>query len=219
MNAQTIMPLLFSLESLLFLAGVFMHLSKKNTTLVLVYVLQSFAVIGILASIGMTHHEQGLVLAAALTFVVKVVLAPLIFMRSIKTNNEKIAAGSYLNTPLTLIVILTLLLLAQSNVFVAVANLAPGFERFVHFTLAGLFISMFLTMNQRGIIHQIVGVLSMENSIVALGSLFGLEHTFALELGILFDICMWMVGASVFIALIHHHFGTLDTAVIKNLHD
>jgi len=214
-----IVPILFSLEALLFLAVVFMHLVKKNSTLVTVYALQSICVIALLAVMGITEHEQGLLLAALVTFVVKVVLAPIIFMRAIKDTNEKRVAGAYLNTPLTLIVLLTLLLLAQSDVFAALSHLAPSAERFVPLALAALFISLFLAINEKGIVYQIVGVLSMENCIVALGSFFGLEHTFALELGILFDICMWMVGAAVFISLIRYHFGTLDASAIKDLRD
>lgn len=219
MNVFDIAQFLLALESVLFLACVFMHIVKKNASLVATYVLQSLAVIALLATIGISEHETGLVLAAAVTFVVKVILAPIIFMRSIKRSDEKVVAGTYLNTPITLIVMLTLFLLAQSDVFAVLSNRAAGAENFVHLALASMFISMFLAINQKGIVYQIIGVLSMENAIVALGSFFGIEHTFALELGILFDICMWMVGASVFIALLHRHFGTLDTSVIKDLRD
>lgn len=207
------------LESLLFLACVFMHIAKKNSTLVTIYALQSLSVIALLAAIGISEHETGLVLAAVLTFVVKIILAPIIFMRAIKNHDEKSVADTYLSMPLTLIVILVLFLLAQADVFAVLAHAREGAENFVHLSLASIFISMFLAINEKGIVDQIIGVLSMENAIVALGAFLGLEHTFALELGILFDICMWMVGASVFISLIHRHFGTLDTSVIKDLHD
>ncbi len=219
MNTEYIPQLIFMLESLLFLACVFMHIAKKNSTLVTIYALQSLSVIALLAAIGISEHETGLVLAAVLTFVVKIILAPIIFMRAIKNHDEKSVADTYLSMPLTLIVILVLFLLAQADVFAVLAHAREGAENFVHLSLASIFISMFLAINEKGIVDQIIGVLSMENAIVALGAFLGLEHTFALELGILFDICMWMVGASVFISLIHRHFGTLDTSVIKDLHD
>lgn len=219
MNTEYISQLIFMLESLLFLACVFMHIVKKNSTLVTIYALQSLSVIALLAAIGISEHETGLVLAAVLTFVVKIILAPIIFMRAIKNHDEKSVADTYLSMPLTLIVILVLFLLAQADVFAVLAHAREGAENFVHLSLASIFISMFLAINEKGIVDQIIGVLSMENAIVALGAFLGLEHTFALELGILFDICMWMVGASVFISLIHRHFGTLDTSVIKDLHD
>lgn len=219
MNSPDITQLLFALESLLFLACVFMHIVKKNSTLVTVYALQSLSVIALLATLGISEHETGLVLAAALTFVVKIVLAPIIFMRAIRNHDENSVAETYLSMPLTLIVILILFLLAQADVFSVLAHAREGAENFVHLALAGMFISMFLVINEKGIVDQIVGVLSMENAIVTLGAFLGLEHTFALELGILFDICMWMVGTSVFISLIHRHFGTLDTSVIKDLHE
>jgi hydrogenase-4 membrane subunit HyfE len=219
MNILAGTQMLVTLESLLFLSVVFMHLTKRNVALVAVYAIQSLAVIAILAVIGISEREPGLVLAAVLACIVKVVLAPIIFMRAIKSHDERALTGTYLNTPLTLIVMLTLLLLAQTDVFAVLAQRSAGAEQAVSLALASIFISMFLAINQKGIMYQIVGVLSMENAIVALGSLFGVEHTFALEFGILFDIGMWMVGAAVFISLIHHHFGTLDTSVIKDLRD
>lgn len=206
-------------ESLIFLSAVFLHLIKRNKTLVVVYCVQSFALILLLASIGVTERAEGLLLAAGLTFVAKVIIAPIVFMRAVKQFDERVLTGAYLSTPLTLVVMLTLVLLAYADVFEPLVGLSANGGPVMHLALAGIFVSLLLTINRKGLIHQIIGVLSMENGIVALGAIAGLEHTFALELGMIFDVVMWMVGASVFIALVHQHFGTLDTSVIKDLRD
>ncbi len=219
MNTVDFAQLLLVLESLIFLLAVFLHLSKKNKTLIVIYSLQSLALIALLVGIGIVEDAQGLLLAAGLTFVTKVVLAPIIFTRAIKHLDDRILTGSYLSTPLTLIVVLILLLLAYSDAFAPLAALSAHGSDIVHLAFAGIIVSLFLTINRKGIVHQIIGVLSMENGIVALASIIGLEHTFAIELGIIFDVLMWTVGAAVFIALIHRHFGTLDTSVIKDLRD
>lgn len=219
MDTADFAQLLLVLESLIFLLAVFLHLSKKNKTLIVIYLLQSLALIVLLTVIGVIEDEQGLLLAAGLTLVTKVVLAPIIFMRAIKHFDERVLTGSYLSTPFTLIVVLMLMLFAYSEVFTPLAELSTHGVDIVHLALAGIIVSLFLTINRKGIVHQIVGVLSMENGIVALASIIGLEHTFAIELGIIFDVLMWTVGAAVFIALVHHHFGTLDTSVIKDLRD
>lgn len=219
MNDITTIQLTLTLESLIFLAAVFSHLIKKNKTLISVYCAQSLALSVLLAGIGIIEHAEGLLLAAGMTFVAKVILAPTIFTRVMKQFDERALTGAYLNTPLTLIAMLTLVLFAYADVFEPLVGLSANGGGVMHLALAGIFVSLLLTINRKGVVHQIIGVLSMENGIVALGALAGLEHTFALELGMIFDVVMWMVGASVFIALVHQHFGTLDTSVIKDLRD
>ncbi|MEK7122406.1 MAG: hypothetical protein AAB855_00960 [Patescibacteria group bacterium] len=177
MNTVDFAQLLLVLESLIFLLAVFLHLSKKNKTLIVIYSLQSLALIALLVGIGIVEDAQGLLLAAGLTFVTKVVLAPIIFTRAIKHLDDRILTGSYLSTPLTLIVVLILLLLAYSDAFAPLAALSAHGSDIVHLAFAGIIVSLFLTINRKGIVHQIIGVLSMENGIVALASIIGLEQT------------------------------------------
>lgn len=219
MRAIDTIQLFLIFESSIFLSAIFLHLIKRNKTLVMVYCVQSLALILLLVGIGITEHAEGLLLAAGLTFVAKVIIAPVVFMRAIKQFDERVLTGAYLSTPLTLVVMLTLVLLAYSDVFEPLTGLSANGGQVIHLALAGIFVSLLLVMNRKGLVHQIIGVLSMENGIVALGAIAGLEHTFALELGMMFDVLMWTVGASVFIALLHQHFGTLDTSVIKDLRD
>lgn len=214
---MTLTPLLFVVEAVIYLAVVFMHLAKKNNTLVYLYVAQSLAVASLLLVFGLRNHVTSLLVAAGITFIVKAVVAPVIFLRAIRRQDLSVTASTYLSAPLTLGAVLLITLAAQSEMFAPVVRLMPEAGRFIGLALAGIFIAMFLTVNRKGILSQIAGVLGMENSIVALGSFLGLEQTLALELGIMFDMLLWMVIASVFISLIHRHFGTLNTEAMKHL--
>ena len=62
-----------------------------------------------------------------------------------------------------------------------------------------------------------VGMLSLENSIVLFAAFFGLWHPLALEIGILFNIVLWMIIASFFIGMIYRQFGTLSTEEMRRL--
>lgn len=204
-------------ESVIYLSVVFMHSAKKNKTLVYLYVAQSLAVATLLLVFGLRNHVTSLLVAAAVTFAVKAVIAPIIFLRAIRRQDIGVTASTYLAMPLTLAAILIITLAAQSGMFAPVVRIVPEASRFIGLALAGIFIAMFLTVNRKGILSQICGVLGMENGIVALGSFLGLEQTLALELGIMFDMLLWMVIASIFISLIHRHFGTLNTEAMKHL--
>lgn len=211
-------PLLV-LESIVFLSVVALHFIKKNIALVFVYCVQSFCIVLLIAIAGFAKGAQGLLLAAFLTFIIKIILAPILFTRAIKDYDERIAKESYLNTPLALLVLTALFLLAQSNIGTTLTSLSPIFESLIRLAIAGIFISLFLIINHKGILHQIVGVLGIENNIVALGLFLGIEHTLALELGITFDILLWIVGASLCISLIRQHFTSLDTSALQDLRE
>jgi len=68
-------------------------------------------------------------------------------------------------------------------------------------------------------LSQIIGILSFENSIVVFAVFANLEQSAALQLGIVFDIFIWIMIASVFISMLYKHFGTLNVSSMKNLKD
>ncbi len=219
MNLQDTAQLLFTLESLIFFATILFHFIKKYKTLIGAYVCQSFGVIVLLGVLGIVHDLRGLLLSSALMAVVKILLAPLIFFRAMRGSDERVTSESYVTIPWALLVMVALFLFSISNTFSFFGDSAPYARELFGLALAGIFISLFLTINSRSIPHQIIGVLGMENNIVVLGSVLGIEHTSALELGIVFDVCVWMVGASLFITLIRQHFGALDASRIQDLKD
>ena len=82
-----------------------------------------------------------------------------------------------------------------------------------------MLLSIFLTINRKSALSQIIGILSLENSIVAFAIFAGLEQSPSLQIGILFDISIWLTIATAFISMIYAHFGSLDITSMKNLTD
>ena len=78
-------------------------------------------------------------------------------------------------------------------------------------------VSIFLLINRRGIFTQIVGILCLENGIVFLSTIASVKQPIGLEIGMLFDIGLWIVVAMVFISMIHSQFGTLSTTPLRKL--
>ena len=64
---------------------------------------------------------------------------------------------------------------------------------------------------------QIIGILSLENGIVAFALFSGLEQSPALQIGIMFDLLVWVIIAAVFISMIYKQFGSLDVTELKHL--
>lgn len=206
------------LDGFSFLLAILMHLTRRNANLVRLYLIQSLFLAALLIVLGFSLGEKSLLWMALLTFFVKVVIAPVFFFRVLrKIPGAEISATNYLSTPLTLIVIMALVVLSYSKIIIPLGVLSPEMLGLFSLNLSMVLTSIFLLINRRGIFTQIVGILCLENSIVFLSTIIGVKQPVGLEIGMLFDIALWIVVAIVFISMIHAQFGTLSTAPLKKL--
>ncbi len=215
--SENLLGIFFLLDIVAFLAAVFMHLVKRSRTLVRLYALQSFAVSMTFFLLGFIGDDRSLMIVASIIFFVKVLVAPVFFGRILHKLSGSSSSSNYLNTPLTLLVLTGLVLFAYSKVFLPLSALYPQAFVSVALNIALVLISIFLLINRRGVFAQMVGMLSLENSIILFAAFFGLRHPLPLEIGMIFDIVIWMVIASFFLGMIYRQFGTLSTEDMKRL--
>ena len=209
--------LYFTLDLIAFLATISLHLVKTNRNLIRLYVVQSFVVTSFLFWIGLSEGDRGLILVALLTCGIKVIVAPIFFSRLIRRYGTRFTANNYLSTPLTLIVLMGLVLFSYSKIFSPLGLLVPEAFGILPLNLAIVLLSIFLLINRRGAFSQMIGILSLENGILLLASFIGIRQPVALEMGIVFDIVIWMIIAQVFISMIYRQFGTLNVDKMKRL--
>jgi hydrogenase-4 membrane subunit HyfE len=215
---MSILFLQFLLE-VMFLTIIFFHLTKKNFIAAIAYSLQSLIICIIFLN---SFFETGNIYILAVVFftlIVKVILAPLFFTRLIKKHALTFSVSTYLNTPLTLIVIAVLTFIAFSYKFVPLTRIVPANQALLSLAISSIFVSLFLIVNRRGVLSQILGVLSLENSIVAFVAFAGLEQSPVLQVGIVFNIFVWIIIATVFASMIYEHFGSHNVTSMKNLKD
>lgn len=208
-----------ALLTLFFITIVFLHVVKKNITTAIVYSLQSLIIVLLLVDSFFATGNASLLFVACLTLVVKVILAPAFFINLVNKFKLKFLVTTYVNTPLTLISVTILTAFAHSKLFTSLAHIVPSNEHLLYLALSAIFISLFLIVNCKVALSQITGVLSLENSIVIFGIFAGLEQSPILQIGIVFDIFVWTIIATVFIGMIHKHFGSLDVTEMKSLKD
>jgi len=213
----TLLKIIFLLEALIFLTAVFMHLVHKNLSLISLYRIQSFIISIFIFSSAIATSSVLLMLVGILMFGVKVIVAPYFFTKLIKDHQLKFTSSMYFNVPLTLLIIATLTGLVHSHYFQPLTILAKENANGLLLALATILISIFLLINRKGGLSQMVGVLSLENAIVSFAFLSGLEATPNMQIGIIFDLLVWVVIASIFAGMIHEKFGTLDSTVMNNL--
>jgi|WetSurMetagenome_2_1015567.scaffolds.fasta_scaffold11628_4 hydrogenase-4 component E len=200
-----------------FLSAVGFHLSRKNINLVFLYILQSSAIAVLLFIPAIQEMDFLLLLAAVLTLAIKAVFAPYFFLRLIRRHELTFTSNAYLSLPLTLITLALLAGLAYSHVFKSFVDLSGGNMHAVSLAIAAIFVSIFLSINRRGALSQIIGVLSLENTIVALTLFLGVVDSSGLDIGVSFDIGVWVVIAVLFLSMIYKQFGSLDVSTMKKL--
>ena len=221
MTSETFLQLIALLELLAFLAVIGMHLFRKNKYLILLYALQSLAVGGLLLGLGLQEDKGGLLFVGVLTLLIKAFFVPLFFLRLSSRfqegHTESHTSQNYLSTPLTLAVLLGLVLFSFSKVFLSLESLLPEPTHLLSLNLAIIFISIFLLVNRKGVFAQMIGILSLENGIFLLATSIGLDQPLALEMGIIFDLVLWIAIGSTFLSLIYREFKSLSTAHLKRL--
>ncbi|MFA6475465.1 MAG: hypothetical protein WCV88_04705 [Patescibacteria group bacterium] len=207
------------LLGIMFLTIISLHLIETNFGTVIAYVIQSVIITLLLLNSFFETNNFSLLIVVLLTLIVKVILATVFFTGLIKRLSLNFSVSNYLSMPLTLIVIAVITLLAHSNYLSALTNIIPAQHSLLALSLAAIFMAMFLIVNRKDALFQAIGVLSLENGIVAFAIFAGLEQSPVLQIGIIFDILIWLVIATVFIRMIYQHFGSLDTSLMKHLKD
>ncbi|MDO8633532.1 MAG: hypothetical protein Q7K38_03260 [Candidatus Wildermuthbacteria bacterium] len=209
--------LVFLLEILLLATVVFMHLTKKNSSVVSAYMAQSIVVTALLLISSSGEWKPSFLLLVAIIFLVKVLIAPRFFYTLIKKHELKFSGSTYLSTSLSLIVLAVLTALTYSPLLQPFAALFGKNQNALLIAITMMLISLFLVINRKGALSQMMGILSLENAIVSFALLAGLERSFPLQLGILFDILIWVAIATVFVSMIYRQFGSLDVSAMKDL--
>ena len=203
--------------SLIMLAIIWMHIVKKNTTLVTAYMVQSVGLIVLLSIDVYMRHSLGLLFVTIAMLLIKVIIAPTLFRRLIHKSHQNLSATTYINIPITLIILLGTLAFAQSDIVAPLLPLLSSASPLRIILVGSILMSLFLIINRKGALSQIIGVLSLENTIFAFGIFMGVRELSALELGLLFDVFFWIVVSSIFVSMIYRNFGSFDISKLNQL--
>src|ERR1035437_3809654 len=146
---MNILTLRFLLE-MVFGTIVFLHITKKNFGAALAYGLQSLAITLILFSSFIETSNLSLLFIALIVLIVKVILAPVFFIKLIQRHELKFSVSTYLNMPLTLIIIAILTFVAHSYKFAPLTGILPANQALLSLSFSSMLLSLFLLINRKG---------------------------------------------------------------------
>lgn len=206
---------------ILLISVIFLNITKRNITAVILFTLQSIAISGAIFAVAWQEHSIELFFVGLFTLAVKAVLASVFFRRVVVRYSLPFSGKTYLNTPLTLVAAALCIGFAYSQVLMPFYNVlaSAGSVGVVKGAMGAFFVTLLLLMNKKGALSQIIGILTFENTIILLALLLGLRHNVQLETAITFDITVWIVIAATYLNMLYRQFGSLDVSTLTHLKD
>src|SRR5260370_1281518 len=183
---------------------------------------QSFLLAAIAGILAWYNHAPHVYVAAGLTLVVKVVVAPLLLERLVDRIGIRKEIEPVLNAPLSIVISggLTLVGYMVAESFHRPEE-AAGSHTLGHSTLAvaiSLFlIGFFMMLNRRKALTQVLALLSLENGLflAAISLTYGMP--LIVELGISFDVLVGVMVLGILVYRIRESFESMDVSTLRRL--
>jgi Hydrogenase 4 membrane component (E) len=186
------------------------------------FAVQSFLLAAIAGMIAWFNHAPHIYIAAVLTLLVKVILAPVLLERLVDRIGIRKEIEPIINVPLSIMISggLTLVGYTVAESFNRPEEIA-GFRTLGHNALAvaiSLFlIGFFMMINRRKALTQVLALLSLENGLflAAISLTYGMP--LIVELGISFDVLVAVMVLGILVYRIRETFESMDVSKLRRL--
>ncbi|MEX2481241.1 MAG: formate hydrogenlyase [Gammaproteobacteria bacterium] len=192
---------------------------RRILRLIHLFTLQGLALVAATVVVAYLTDERHLYYSAMVTFVLKVVLIPLLLHRLIDRLNVRWDVETLLNIPLTMLIGLLLVMFAF-DLTAPIADLSTSIARgTLGIALACILLSFMMMIVRSKAVPQVIGFLSMENGLffAAIAATSGMPMI--VELGIAFDVLVGILILGVFMFQIREQFDSLDIRHLEQLKD
>lgn len=214
--------LVTSMAALVLVLQIAMVGQRWLVTNIRIFAAQSFFLAAIAATIAFYNHAPHIYIAAALTLLVKVILAPLVLERLVERIGIRKEIEPIINVPVSIVISggLTLLAYMVAESFQHPEDVA-GSQSLGHNTLAvaiSLFlIGFFMMLNRRKALTQVLALLSLENGLflAAISLTYGMPMI--VELGVSFDVLVAVLVLGILVFRIRETFESMDVSKLRRL--
>lgn len=188
--------------------------AKKSA---LLYMLQSFVLVMLLASLAVATQSQGLYMWSASAFLTKVVLVPGILLFTLKKIGPQQDFRSKLSPAKSIVIIALEVLVCFAAIdgidLYTTAEVKPALA----ISLAHFFIGLTCIISQRNIVKQIFGYCLMENGSHVTLALLAPQAPEIVEIGIATDAIFAVLIMAMMAYKLHKGLGTLDSDDLMDL--
>jgi hydrogenase-4 component E len=211
---------LINLFAAVMLMLAFAMLSQRRIlSLIHLFTLQGLALAAAIAVVGYVTNQPHLYLSAGLTFVLKVILIPVLLHRIVERLDVRWDVEALINVPTTMLLGIVLVIFAF-NLARPIAQLSATIAGgTLGIALACVLLSFMMMILRSKAVPQVIGFLAMENGLffAATSATYGMPMV--VELGIALDVLIGILILGVFMFQIREQFDSLDIRHLEKLKD
>jgi hydrogenase-4 component E len=207
------------LGALLLMLAFAMISQRRILSLINLFTLQGLTLVVSTVVVGYVTAQPHLYLSAGLTFVLKVVLIPILLHRIIDRLNIRWDVETLINIPTTMLIGILVVIFAF-NLATPIAKLSTSLARgTLGIALACVLLSFLMMITRAKAVPQVIGFLAMENGLffAATSATYGMPMV--VELGIALDVLIGVLILGVFMFQIREQFDSLDIRHLEKLKD
>lgn len=215
-----ILPQFINLLGALLLMLAFAMISQRRIlSLINLFTLQGLMLVISTVVVGYVTAQPHLYLSAGITFVLKVVLIPILLHRVIDRLQIRWDVETLINIPTTMLIGI-LVVIFSFNLATPIAMLSTSLARgTLGIALACVLLSFLMMITRAKAVPQVIGFLAMENGLffAATSATYGMPMV--VELGIALDVLIGVLILGVFMFQIREQFDSLDIRHLEQLKD
>jgi hydrogenase-4 component E len=207
------------LGALLLMLAFAMIAQRRILSLINLFTLQGLALVVSTVVVGYATGQHHLYLSAGLTFVLKVVLIPILLHRLVDRLKIRWDVETLINIPTTMLIGI-LVVIFSFNLATPIAKLSISLARgTLGIALACVLLSFLMMITRAKAVPQVIGFLAMENGLffAATSATYGMPMV--VELGIALDVLIGVLILGVFMFQIREQFDSLDIRHLEQLKD
>ena len=212
-----LLQLINLLAAVLLLLAFAMLSQRRILSLIHLFTLQGATLVIATAMVGYATGQHHLYVSAALTLALKVVLIPWLLHRVIDRLNVRWDVETLINIPTTMLIGIVLVIFAF-HLAAPIAELSETIARgTLGIALASMLLSFLMMITRSKAVPQVIGFLSMENSLffAATSATYGMPMI--VEFGIALDVLVGILILGVFLFQIREQFDSLDIRHLEKL--
>jgi hydrogenase-4 component E len=192
---------------------------RRVLNLVHLFTAQGLTLVAATLDVGYLTAQPHLYVSAAATFALKVVLLPILLHRLTDKLQVRWDVEPLLNSPLTMLIGILLVVFAF-DLASPIAALSSSIARStLGIALACVLLSFLMMITRAKAVPQVIGFLSMENSLFFAATAATNGMPMLVELGIALDVLMGFLILGVFMFQIREQFDSLDIRHLERLRE
>ncbi|KJR48990.1 Hydrogenase-4 component E [Desulfosporosinus sp. I2] len=205
------------LITLLLVTTFLIILARRLNSVIMAVIIQGLLLVALSATLGWTTGIHEMYIAAVLTLVVKVLIIPVVLIKAVNIVAIKREVESFLNMKMTLLFAVCLVFISYLATGQVIGKGSGLLHGALPVAVSLMLIGLFLMINLRFPIMQIVGLFVMENGIFLAGIGTTIGMPLVIELGIFMDIMVGVLIMGVLVFRINQSFDIIDRKNLRNL--